>query len=176
MVQRRNLHGVTSLSDVWEPQTRHVTVRVTALGGNANDPQHHELLHDLRHAARVEYVTIKSTDLARKRLRVTTDRGTECTIALPRDTPLEHGSLLEINEHRAIIVQLEELPWLCLQSDHPATALRLGFLAGHHHWRVRFEGTRMYVALDQPRESYLHRLHDYLGPVLAATVRIDEDG
>ena len=139
-----------------------MTGRFTAIVGHSNDPAYAQKLHALGHAGKVEYVTISGTDLARKRLRVTTDRGTECAIALPRHVVLEHGAILELSETRAIVVQLEELPWLCFEAGDKGTALRLGFLAGHHHWRVRFEGTQMFVAMDAPADTYTDRLKDEL--------------
>ena len=139
-----------------------MTLRITSVIGHSNDPELHQRLHTLSHAGNVEYVTLKGQDLARKRLRTVTDQGTECTISLPRDVQLEHGSVLAIDERQAIVVELEELPWLILEARQPESALKLGFLAGHHHWRVKFERTRMHVALDQPLERYLERIQDLI--------------
>lgn len=139
-----------------------MTSRFTGIIALSSDPDFAEKLHHLGHAGKVEYLTISGGDLARKRLRVTTDKGTECAIALPRHVALEHGAILEVNETRAIVVELQELPWLCFEASDQAAALRLGFLAGHHHWRVRFEGVRMYVALDGPATAYTERLKDEL--------------
>ena len=133
-------------------------VKFNAIVGHCNDVGLAERLHDLRHAGKVEYVTISHNDLARKRLRVTTDKGTECAIALARHVVLEHGSVLDLSETRAIVVELQELPWLCFQASDNSAALRLGFLAGHHHWRVRFEDSRLYVAMEAPAENYTNRL------------------
>ena len=137
-----------------------MTVKFTAIVGHSSEVALAQRLHDLGHAGKVEYVTISHNDLARKRLRVTTDRGTECAIALARHVVLEHGAILELSETRAIIVELQELPWLCFQAIDDGAALRLGFLAGHHHWRVRFEGNRLFVAMDAPLETYTNRLEN----------------
>ncbi len=140
-----------------------MTVRVTSILGNASDPPFADRLHALRHADRVEYVRIGAQDLARRRIRIRTDRGTECAIGLARDDRLEHGAVLELTDERAIVVELESLPWLELEPADRPSALELGFLAGHHHWRVEFAGNRLRVALDQPREAYLKRLEKILG-------------
>ena len=135
-----------------------VLVKFTAIVGHSSDIKLADRLHELRHAGQVEFVSISQNDLARKRLRVTTDKGTECAIALPRHVVLEHGSVLELSETRAIMVELQELAWLCFQASDNGAALRLGFLAGHHHWRVRFEGSRLFVAMDGPAQTYTNRL------------------
>ena len=43
-----------------------------------------------------------------------------------------------------------------------AAALELGYFAGNLHWRVRFEGERLLVALEGPEEDYLSRLKPFL--------------
>ena len=139
-----------------------MTGKFTAIIGLTSDPEYAETLHHLAHVGKVEYLTISGGDLVRKRLRATTDKGTECAIALPRQVALEHGAILELTETRAIVVELQELPWLCFEASDQAAALRLGFLAGHHHWRVRFEDTKMFVALDGPPAGYTDRLTEEL--------------
>ena len=137
-------------------------VRVNTPIGNALDARLEPRLHALEHRGLVEYVTVRGADLARKRLRLMTDRGTECALALPRDIRLEHGSVLILEDDWAVVVRLEELPWLVLEAQTRESALRLGFLAGHHHWRAKFDGNRIQVALDQGREFYLDRLRTHL--------------
>jgi urease accessory protein len=139
-----------------------MVLRITGILGNARQPELAERLHRLEHEGRVDRVTLKGADLARHRLRVTTEQGTECAIALPRTEVLEHGSVLALSEERAIVVELEELGWLALEASDAASALRLGFLAGHHHWRVRFDGTVLRVAMDEGPEPYLARVREQL--------------
>ena len=148
-----------------------MSLRFTSIAGQSSDLAVAEKLHTLGHEGKVEYLTISGSDLARKRLRVHTDKGTECAIALPRSMSLEHGAVLELSKDRAIVVQVEELPWLTLEAIDTPTALRVGFLAGHHHWRVKFSGTRMQVALDGPQDAYTDRLRLELD---AGSVRIVE--
>lgn len=148
-------------------------VRINSVLGHSSDPEYEEKLHRMGHEERIEYVTIGASDLARKRFRVHTDKGTECAIALPRSERLEHGALLALSEQWAIVVELEELLWLELEARDSAAALELGFLAGHHHWRVKLSGARMSVALDDSRESYLARLREHIAQ---GSIRIVEEG
>lgn len=119
-------------------------------------------LHDLAHDGGLEILTIQEGDARRHRLRVTTDKGTECAIALPRDRHLSDGDLLLLEPARAIVVRLGEVAWLRLLPRDAAVALRLGYHAGNLHWRVRFEGDALLVALDGERQAYLDRLEEFL--------------
>jgi len=143
----------------------------TKILGNTSDQAFTEQLHRLGHNGHVEYLVVSEADLPRKRLRGTTDRGTECVIALPRDSSLTHGAILLLSAARAIIVELEALPWMRLIPVNAAAALQLGFLAGHHHWRVRLDKKYLDVALDQPKANYLARIESLLS---SGMVSIDD--
>ncbi len=133
-------------------------VRVTSLVGVASDEDVGERLHALSHAGQVEYVTLSRADMNRHRLRVVTDRGTECAIALPRSEKLANGAVLLLEAERAIVVRMEEEDWLDLCAADDAAALELGYLAGNMHWRVRFDGPVLKIALEGPEANYLARL------------------
>ena len=57
-----------------------------------------------------------------------------------------------------------------------AAALELGYFCGNLHWRVRFEGALIKVALDGPRESYLARLAQHLEDGRARLADEGEEG
>jgi urease accessory protein len=131
------------------------------LGSSQNADLAHRL-HHLAHLGAVEYVRLSQADIARKRLRVTTDRGRECGIALPREASLFNGAVLHLTDRSAIVVHVDEERWLALTPASPAAAIQLGYHAGNLHWRVRFDGEKLLVALDAPETAYLTRLQDYL--------------
>jgi urease accessory protein len=133
-------------------------VRVTSLVGLASDADVGERLHALSHAGQVEYVILNRADMSRHRLRVTTDQGTECAIALPRSEKLANGAVLLLEAERAIVVRMQEEDWLDIAAVDDAAALELGYLAGNMHWRVRFDGAVLKIALEGPEASYLARL------------------
>ena len=131
---------------------------MTSLVGLASDADVGERLHALSHAGQVEYVTLSRADMSRHRLRVTTDQGTECAIALPRSETLANGAVLLLEAERAIVVRMQEEDWLDIAAVDDAAALELGYLAGNMHWRVRFDGAVLKIALEGPEASYLARL------------------
>ena len=133
-------------------------LRLNGVVGLASDPAIFERLHRLEHEGRVERIRLGSEDAARHRLRIRTDAGTECAIALPRDQRLGNGTVLLLEDDRAVIVALREEEVLKLRPRNAAAALELGYFAGNMHWPVRFQGAELHILLQGPREAYLERL------------------
>jgi urease accessory protein len=138
-------------------------LRIGGIVGSVTDPDLAETLHRLGHAGRVETLTLARADIRRHRLRAVTDRGTECAIALPRDEHLADGAVLLVEPDRAIVVRMAEQRWLPLRPRDQAAAIELGYHAGNLHWRVRFKGGTLEVALEGPEQAY----RDRLAPLLA---------
>ncbi len=137
-------------------------LRLDSIVGTATDAPLAERLHHLEHDGKVEYIVLAGEDTARRRLHVTTDRGTECAIVLARTDRLANGAVLLLERDRAIVVRLKEAEWLALQPRDAAAALELGYFAGNMHWPVRFDGAALKVALHGPVRNYLERLDHLL--------------
>lgn len=137
-------------------------LRLNGIVGRADAPALAARLHALEHAGKVEYLALSRADTQRKRLRIATDRGTDCAIALARGERLFDGAVLLLEAERAVVVRLAETPWLLLEPRNEAAALELGYFAGNLHWRVRFEGARIAIALDGEPRFYLERLAPFL--------------
>jgi urease accessory protein len=127
--------------------------------GSRIDPALAERIHHLEHHGAVDILTVPPSDVPRRRLRATTRAGTEVAIALPRDQRLFDGAVLLLEPERAIVVRVTEERWLRLQPSSIAAAIELGYHAGNLHWRVRFEGETVLVALEAPVDEYLARLN-----------------
>jgi len=130
--------------------------------GFASDPAIAEQLHQIGHAGRVEYVTLSHEDTKRHRLRVETDRGTDCSIALPRDQALSDGAVLALRPDRAIVVRMAEERWLRLRPHDTAAGLELGYCCGNLHWRVKFDADIIAIALEGPERDYLERVRHFI--------------
>ena len=126
--------------------------------GFATDVSIAERLHRLEHLGRVEYVVLERADTKRHRLRATTDRGTDCAIALPRDQHLSDGAVLLLDEERAVVVRMTEERWLRVAPVDAEAALELGYHAGNLHWRVRFDEGVLEIAVEGPEAAYRERL------------------
>ncbi len=126
--------------------------------GSRLEPALSEQIHNLEHNDAVDLLTVPAADVARRRLRATTRNGTDIAIALPRDQHLFDGAVLLLEPQRAIVVRVAEQRWLRLQPHAIADAIELGFHAGNLHWRVRFDGESLLVALEAPVNDYLARL------------------
>jgi urease accessory protein len=131
--------------------------------GSRMEPALAERIHHLEHHGAVDILAVSPSDVPRRRLRAATQAGTDLAIALPRDQRLFDGAVLLLEPDRAIVVQVAGERWLRLQPSSIAAAIELGYHAGNLHWRVRFEGETLLVALEAPVDDYLARL----GPLLA---------
>jgi urease accessory protein len=126
--------------------------------GDRQDAAFVERLHHLEHRGVVDVALVEPADMARHRLRVTTQHGEEIAIALPRDETLFDGAVLLLEADRAIVVRSTAERWLRMRPQSPADALELGYHAGNLHWRVRFDGNDLLVALAGPLAAYVARI------------------
>lgn len=126
--------------------------------GDLADPAIRERVHRLEHHGRVDVVFLPTSEMSRRRLRVSLEAGGDLAIGLPRSETLFDGAVLVLSEERAVVVRAEAQRWLKLEPQSIAEAVELGYHVGNLHWRVRFEGEQMLVALEGPVEVYLERL------------------
>lgn len=126
--------------------------------GSRIDPLLSDRLHHLEHHGQVDVLNLPAAELARRRFRATSAAGQEIAIALPRDQKLFDGAVLLLDDHKAIVVRVDSEHWLRLQPRSIADAVELGYHAGNLHWRVRFQGEALLVALEAPVDTYLDRL------------------
>jgi urease accessory protein len=143
---------------------------VSTILGSRTDPEFAERLHRLEHHGAVATVYLDPADLDRRRLRASADSGEEFLIALPRDQKLFDGAILALDGDRAVVVRTTRQRWICLLPDSTATALQLGFHAGNLHWKVRFDGERLFVACSGAPEDYLARIDTLLASGRVAVV------
>ena len=126
--------------------------------GDMRDAKLASHLHHLEHADAIDTISLDSGDLARRRLRVTSERGIDVAIALSRDQALFDGAVLQLDQTHALVVRAAPTDWLKIIPRDATAALELGYHAGNLHWKVRFEGDRLLVALEGPAETYVARL------------------
>ena len=126
--------------------------------GSRLAPDLSDRLHHLEHHGRVDVLTLPPMELSRRRFRATSAAGEDVAVALPRDEVLFDGAVLKLDDDGALVVRVDTQHWLRLQPRSIADALELGHQAGNLHWRVRFGGEAMLVALEAPADEYLERL------------------
>lgn len=150
-------------------------LRIDHVLGSRIDPNFSEDLHRLEHSGGVDIVSIPVADLARRRLLATTRGGQELAIALPRNEKLFDGAVLFIDDARAIVVHAGTERWLRLVPRSIADAIELGYQAGNLHWRVRFEGEALFVALEGRAEDYIARLDELIGSRRIGVSIVDQE-
>jgi urease accessory protein len=131
---------------------------ITAIVGTSSDPALADKLHHLEHDDKVEVLVIGEEDAARRRLRGTTDKGTDVAIALAPGDRLADGAVLFIDASRAIVLRTAEARWLRLTPRDADAALEAGYCAGNHHWKVKFEPGALLIATQGPAQPYVDRL------------------
>ena len=99
-------------------------------------------------------------DLGRRRIRLTTNRGTDCAVSVDRAEDMSDGAVLLIDATRAILLRVGAPKTWRLRARDAAAAMQLGWHAGNLHWRVRFEGDDLLVLLEARSRS--------IGPARAA--------
>ncbi|MBN9250945.1 MAG: urease accessory protein UreE [Mesorhizobium sp.] len=137
-------------------------LRLNAIVGLSADREIAAQLHLLDHEGRIEFILLDTVEIARRRISVTTDRGTECRIELPRTQRLVDGAVLLLEDKRALVVKAEPERWLIFDAADAAAGLELGYCAGNMHWPVRFLGNRLYVIGELGSGYVLDRLQHIL--------------
>jgi urease accessory protein len=137
-------------------------LRLHGLVGHERDAAVHDKLRELEQAGAIEQVFIDEGDLGRRRLRLTSDRGTDCAISLGRDDALADGAVLLLEPDRAVLVRVGAPRLWRLRPATTAAAVRLGWAAGNLHWRVRFDGGELVVVLDRDVDDYRARISGLL--------------
>jgi urease accessory protein len=133
-------------------------------------------IHRLEHRGAVDVVNIPAADLARRRLLATTRAGGELAIALPAHEKLFDGAILLIDGERAIVVRAATERWMRLEPRSIGDAIELGYRAGKLHWRVRFQGDVLFVALDGRPEDYTARLGEMISDRRVGVSILDGEG
>jgi urease accessory protein len=139
-------------------------MRIDSIVGHSSDGRISEILHNLDHQNLVERVILLPEDLKRHRLKAKTDKGCELAISIPRDIKLEDGSVVYLDTKRAIVISASKQKWLIITANTAALALQLGYHAGNLHWKVRFQGIDIHVAVVGSYQPYIDRLSSLFEP------------
>jgi urease accessory protein len=150
-------------------------LRIDRVLGSRLESAFSEEIHRLEHRGAVDVVNIPIADLARHRLLATTRGGEELAIALPRHQKLFDGAVLLIDSARAIVVRAATERWMRLEPRSIGDAIELGYHAGNLHWRVRFRGEVLFVALEGRPEDYTARLAEMISSNRVAVGILDEE-
>ena len=150
-------------------------LRIDRVLGSRLETAFSEEIHRLEHRGVVDVVNIPVADLARRRLLATTRGGEELAIALPRNQKLFDGAVLLIDGERAIVVRAATERWMRLEPRSIGDAVELGYHAGNLHWRVRFQGEALFVALEGRPEDYTARLAEMISGRRVSVSILDED-
>jgi urease accessory protein len=150
-------------------------LRIDRVLGSRLEAAYSEELGRLADRGAVDVVNIPVADLVRRRLLATTRGGEELAIALPRHQKLFDGAVLLMDGERAIVVRAATERWMRLEPRSIHDALELGYHAGNLHWRVRFQGEALFVALEGRPEDYTGGLGEMIAARRIGVSILDEE-
>jgi urease accessory protein len=153
-----------------------VRLNIHRVLGSRLEPAFSERLLRLEHHNAVDVVQLSDADLDQRQLVATTRGGRELAIALPRHERLFDGAVLLLDELHAIVVRSANKRWLRLEPRSLSDAIELGYQVGNLHWRVRFEGEALLVAIEGRPENYAVRLGELIWSRRVGMSVHDEDG
>lgn len=126
--------------------------------------------------ASVEYLDLDQWTAQKSRFIVTGDKGTQCAVALKRNTQLIEGDVLEYDPdtNSAIVARIELSPVFVIdlaaieKEDKLKiiqTCIELGHAIGNQHWPAVVKGTKVYVPLTVDRKvmESVMRTHHFEG-------------
>lgn len=150
-------------------------LRIDRVLGSRLETAFSEEIHRLEHRGALDVVNIPVADLARHRLLAMTRGGEELAIALPRHQKLFDGAVLLIDSARAIVVRAATERWMRFEPRSIGDATELGYLAGNLHWRVRFRGEVLLVAVEGRPGDYTACLGEMISANRIAVSILDEE-
>lgn len=130
--------------------------------GHHSDAAIHDELHRRQRDGTLVTLSVRTADLGRRRFKAVGSDGNTYGVALSRDDVLRDGSVLVLDDVRAVVIEGDEGETLALRAATLTGGIQLGWHAGHLHWRVRMEGDTMTVLLDGPADEYLVRIAPWL--------------
>ena len=130
--------------------------------GFVSDKIYEEKIHILSHKNKVEYIILEPSDVSRKRIRIKSDKGTDCAISLERDTILSDGAILFFSDKKALVIKINKQKWLEINVNSKKDSIQFGYFIGNLHCKVKFKDENVLIALEGPLSNYTDRIGDFL--------------
>ena len=103
----------------------------------------------------VEKIILKSDDLLKRIIRVTSDHGHEYGISLDKGKTLNNGDILLKDSHNLVIVQYESNDILVIKPTSINEMGKIAHALGNRHLPAQFENDTMIVEYDNLVEDKL---------------------
>ncbi|MEO0344140.1 MAG: urease accessory protein UreE [Pseudomonadota bacterium] len=100
------------------------------------------------HGSVIDSVTLTYDARFRRRIVMTSDRGMEFLLDLPKVTDLKHGDCLVLEDGRLIEIAAADEPLLKITGDDPQHLTRLTWHIGNRHLPCQIEADHILIAPD----------------------------
>jgi urease accessory protein len=138
-------------------------ITIESIIGNKNtDPKLKERYEQMSKADNCEVIRISRFEAQRRRMRKTSDKGTDVALNLSPEYRLKHGDVLVLSENLMILVEVEPEKLLELtvkaeshlsNSDIVEISARVGHIIGNLHRPIKVDKNRIYFPIQADTES-----------------------
>ncbi len=148
-----------------------LTLRIEEVKGNINrDQELNHIYHDLLSRGAVDRIFLQRRDATKSRLRISSERGTDVMIDVPRGTSLRHGDVLSLGEDRILVVELtpEESMIITFSAaddwkERVETAAKIGYILGIKHFPLFAVGTEIVIPIEGSKEDLSKAFASFAG-------------
>ena len=138
-----------------------MSLRIEEITGNINRDQGlNGIYRDLMSRGAADRILLQRRDATKSRLRVSSERGTDVMIDVPRGTTLRHGDVLYVGDNKILVVEwLPEETMIITMSaaedwkERVETAAKIGYILGIKHFPLFAVGTEIVVPIEGSKED-----------------------
>jgi urease accessory protein len=143
----------------------------TYLGNSIEDATLAERIEKARSSGRCLDVHISQSDSRKGRIHAHTTSGVTVGIVKSRDWSLRDGDVLETEQGRLLLVNLQEQKVIVLRFTEPVldraiALIHLGHVLGNHHWPIIVQERKLYVELAVDAEVIESTIREFQIPGL----------
>ncbi|MHB1800073.1 MAG: urease accessory protein UreE [Actinomycetes bacterium] len=130
------------------------------LGNTTEDKHLAQLVEAMSNSGAVERVLVSPTDAQRRRIRATTESGTDVGIVIDGGRALNDGDVLchDQDESRVVVVNVAASEAMAIRLTSPPVdvasfvmGVRIGHMLGNQHWPIKVDGTVVFTPVNIDR-------------------------
>lgn len=157
-----------------------MSLRVEEVKGNVNrDDELNRIYHDLASKGQVDRVFLQRREATKSRLRVSSERGRDVMIDVPRGTTLRHGDLLDFKDEHMLVVEWlpEDTAILTFSSsenwkERVETAAKVGYVLGIKHFPLFARESEILIPIEGSKEDLSKSFAGFHGLTIRVEKRI----
>lgn len=138
-----------------------MSLRIEEIAGNINrDQRLNGIYRDMVSRGAVDRILLQRRDATKNRLRVSSERGSDVMIDVPRGTTLRHGDVLHLDDSKILVVEWlpEETMIITFSAaedwkERVETASKIGYVLGIKHFPLFATGNEIVIPIGGSKED-----------------------